>query len=126
MLSLNDEEVAKVENILDELELPTTYVTIMNPHMMGRHYVCEVEGLQSLHDEVVSVLRQHGIACDQSRLWKPHLTIGEIVDGSNFSDFKDFAMTCKVEDLDFVKLGAPKANARYEFIVTLPVGDLNC
>lgn len=82
MLSLTDEEVIKVENILDELELPTTYITISNPHMMGRHYVCEVEGLQSLHDEVVSVLRQHGIACDQSRLWKPHLTIGEIIDGS--------------------------------------------
>lgn len=126
MLSLTDEEVIKVENILDELELPTTYITISNPHMMGRHYVCEVEGLQGLHDEVVSVLRQHGIACDQSRLWKPHLTIGEIVDGSSFSDFKDFAITCKLEDLDFVKLGAPKVNARYEFIATLPVGDLNC
>lgn len=126
MLKLTDDEVAKVEDILDEMVLPNTHVTITTPHMMGQHYVCEVDGLQAIHDEVVSVLRQHGIACDQTRLWKPHLTIGEIKDGSVFNKFKDFGITCKLEDCDFVKLGAPKANARYEFIATLPVGDLNC
>ncbi|QBJ04613.1 MAG: polyprotein [Torovirus sp.] len=126
MLKLTEEDVAKVEDILDEMVLPNTYATITNPHMMGQYYVLEVEGLQALHDEVVSVLRQHGIACDQTRMWKPHLTIGEIKDGSVFNKFKDFGITCKLEDCDFVKLGAPKANARYEFIATLLVGDLNC
>uniref|UniRef100_P0C6V7 Replicase polyprotein 1ab n=1 Tax=Berne virus TaxID=11156 RepID=R1AB_BEV len=122
MLKLSDEDIEKVEDILDEMVLPNSWVTITNPHMMGKHYVCDVEGLDSLHDEVVSVLREHGIACDQKRLWKPHLTIGELNDVS-FDKFKDFAISCKLEDCDFVKLGAPKANARYEFITTLPLGD---
>lgn len=98
-------------------------------HLLGKHIVAEVSGLQEWHDVVESYIKNAGYVCGQSRAWLPHLTIASlecvdddnlvrsktILEESNFSfEFELVIRKGAPFYLEIVKIGAPKHDGYYE------------
>lgn len=118
-----------IRDCIDHMYAGKVKIKFSNVHLLGKHIVSDVFGLQEWHDEVESYIKSAGYVCGQSRPWLPHLTIASIecVDDADFNRSKaifeqsqfsfDFELVIRKGAsfyLEIVRIGAPKHDGFYE------------
>ncbi|QZL09682.1 NS2 [plateatu pika coronavirus P83] len=131
MLDVRNSELLSADraicDCIDYMFIKDLQVRFTNLHFLGSYLVCDVVGLQSLHDDVEQHLREAFVVCGQSRAWYPHLTVArfdcvpsvmaeivEVFQSCNFSfDFILDLVEGAPFYLEIVKIGAHKSNGFY-------------
>lgn len=124
MLDLSDSNPKKawftLNDCIDYMYEGDLTIRITNVHLLGTHIVCDVDGLQDWHDELLKFFQNAGFIAGQSRVWHPHVTLGTLVDENVMLDSFDFDYTLDIKEcdpfyLEVVKIGALKADGVYNF-----------
>nr|WCZ55902.1 MAG: ORF2 protein [Rodent coronavirus] len=118
-----------IRDCIDYMYAGKVKLRFSNIHLLGKHIVADVSGLQDWHDNVEDYIKNAGYVCGQSRPWLPHLTIAslECVDDDEFNRSKaifeeslfsfEFELVIRKGAsfyLEIVKIGAPKHDGYYE------------
>nr|QOE77285.1 ORF2 protein [Lucheng Rn rat coronavirus] len=118
-----------IRDCIDYMYAGKVKIRFSNIHLLGKHIIADVSGLQNWHDKVEDYIKNAGYVCGQSRPWLPHLTIAslECSDEDEFNRSKsifeesqfgfEFELVIRKGDsfyLEIVKIGAPKHDGYYD------------